>query len=242
VTQVLDEVPWLAVNGLDGLDEPTQTGRLLAETPPPPAPTLLADERARELAEALDLLPVAASVRAETGAELATRGADTLAHLTSLRWRGHGEEWSTAYEPIGADVAETFTGLTIPSRDISFLADSGLLRVAVENGLDTGIENATLDLTVEHPILRVESGPQPVEVGAGSRSTVGFQATAIASGRVSVTATLRAADGTVLGEPTVFSVRVSPTSDWIYWVLGGLAGAVIAIGVARMVLRRRPST
>lgn len=242
LTAVLDQVPWLARGGLDGLGEPTETGRLVPETPPPPVPTLLADGRARDLATAMDLLPVAASVRAETGAELAARGADTLAHLTSVRWRGHGEDWSTAYDPIAADVAETFTGLTIPSRDIAFLADSGLLRVAVENSLDTDIDNATLDLTVEHPILRVESGPQPVEVGAGSRSTVGFQATAIASGRVSVTATLRAPDGTVLGEPTVFSVRVSPTSDWIYWVLGGVAGAVIAIGVARTVLRRRPST
>lgn len=113
--------------------------------------------------------------------------------------------------------------------------------MTVENRLDTGIENATLDLTVAHPILRIESGPQPVQVSAQSRSTVGFEASAIASGRVSVTATLRAADGTVLGEPTRFSVRVSPTSDWIYWVLGGLAGLVIAIGVARMAWRRRSS-
>ena len=57
---------------------------------------------------------------------------------------------------------------------------------------------------------------------------------------MSVTATLRAPDGTVLGEPTQFSVRVSPTSDWIYWVLGALAGVILAIGVARTVLRRRP--
>ena len=179
-------------------------------------------------------------MRADTGPGLAARGEDALATLSSARWRGHEEEWSAAYAPIGEVVAQTFGGLTIPSRDISFLADIGLLRVAVENSLDTDIENATLDLTVEHPILRVESGPQPVEVGAGSRTTVGFQATAIASGRVSVTATLRAPDGTVLGEPTQFSVRVSPTSDWIYWVLGGLAGVVLAIGVARTMLRRRP--
>ncbi|MFN2318475.1 MAG: DUF6049 family protein, partial [Dermatophilaceae bacterium] len=220
---------------------PQYDGSLVDDEPAPPEPTLLADGQGRDLATAIERLPAAASVRADTGTELATRGADTLAQLTSVRWRGHAEDWSTAYAPIGEDVAETFAGLSIPSRDISFLADSGVLRVTVENGLDTGIENATLDLTVAHPILRIESGPQPVVVEADSRSTVGFQAIAIASGRVSVTATLRAPDGTVLGEPTEFSVRVSPTSDWIYWVLGGLAALVIAIGVARMALRRRPS-
>ena len=236
---VLDDVPWLAPSGLAG---PDHEGALSEEAPAAPVPPVLVDSRARELALTLDRLPVAASVRSETGSELATRGADTLAQLTSARWRGAEEAWTTAYAPIGEDVAETFAGLTIPSRDISFLADSGLLRVAVENTLDTGIENATLDLTVEHPILRVESGPQPVVVGPGSRTTVGFEASAIASGRVSVTATLRAPDGTVLGEPTQFSVRVSPTSDWIYWVLGTLAALVLAIGVARTVMRRRPST
>jgi hypothetical protein len=238
LTSVLAGVPWLDATGVAAA---TYDGALVEQAPAAPAATILADGRARDLAVTTAQLPVAASVRAGSEADLATRGADTLAHLTSARWRGHAQEWSAAYDPIATDVAETFTGLTIPSRDISFLADSGLLRVTVENSLDTGIENATLDLTVEHPILRIENGPQTVEVGADSRSTVGFEAIAIASGRVSVTATLRAPDGTVLGEPTQFSVRVSPTSDWIYWVLGGLAAVVIVIGLVRTALRRRPS-
>jgi hypothetical protein len=234
----LDEVPWIE---LGGVADPDHRGALVPEVAAAAPPPVLDEARARDLADTLDRLPVAASVRADTGAELASRGADTLAQLTSLRWRGAEEDWTTAYSPLGEDVAETFTGLSIPSRDISFLADTGLLRIAVENTLDTGIENATLDLVVAHPILRIESEPQPVEVGPGSRSTVAFEATAIASGRVTVTATLRAPDGTVLGEPTTFSVRVSPTSDWIYWVLGGLAAAVIVVGIVRTVLRRHPS-
>ena len=237
LASVVDAVPWLELAPLGASDH---DGDLLeaATTAEPP---VLADDRALALATTTARLPVAASVRADTGANLATRGADVLDQLVSVRWRGAVEDWTTAYQPIGTDVSETFTGLTIPSRDISFLADSGLLRVTVENSLDTGIENATLDLTVEDPILRVESGPQPVEVGAASRTTVGFEAVSIASGRVDVTATLRAPDGTVLGEPTSFSVRVSPTSDWIYWVLGASAAGVIVIGVVRTVTRRRPS-
>ena len=234
---VVEAVPWLESAGLGDAD---QDGALVEVTVPPTEVAVLDDARARNLLATATRLPVAASVRAEDGSDLASRGADVLDQLVSVRWRGAPEEWTTAYQPIGMAVSETFTGLAIPSRDISFLADSGLLRVTVENSLDTDIENAVLDLTVEDPILRVESGPQPVEVGADSRTTVGFDAVAIASGRVDVTATLRAPDGTILAEPTEFSVRVSPTADWMYWVLGGLAGVVLVIGVVRTVTRRRP--
>jgi len=210
------------------------------------APAVLDDARAGALRTTLDLLPTAASVRAGSdtgsGVDLSTRGADSLAQLASTRWRGHEEDWQSAYQPLADTVASTFTGLHIPSRDVTFLADTGLLRVTVENSLDAPIAGATLDLVVDHPILRIEDGPQPVEVGADSRTTVGFQASSIATGKVEITATLRAPDGTVLAEPTTFSVRVSPTSDWIYWVLLALAGGIILIGIIRTVLRRRPST
>ena len=49
-----------------------------------------------------------------------------------------------------------------------------------------------------------------------------------------------AADGTALSEPSTFEVRVSPTAEWIYWVLGALAGVVIVIGVIRTAMRRHP--
>jgi len=34
-------------------------------------------------------------------------------------------------------------------------------------------------------------------------------------------------------------VRVTPTGDWIYWGLGGLAGVILVLGIWRSV-RRRP--
>jgi hypothetical protein len=32
-------------------------------------------------------------------------------------------------------------------------------------------------------------------------------------------------------------VRVTPTGDWIYWGLGGLAGAILLLGIWRSVRR-----
>lgn len=260
LTTLLSGVPWIELTSLptggsaagSSTVDLVETAAVVAETATEqtaapalvPAQPVLDDVRAGVLSGTLERLPTAASVRDGTGAgsgvDLATRGADSLGQLTSLRWRGHADDWQAGYQPIADTVAATFTGLSIPSRDVTFLADTGLLRVTVENSLDADISNATLDLVVEHPILRVESGAQPVEVGADSRTTVGFEASSIATGRVEITATLRAPDGTVLADPTTFTVRVSPTSDWIYWVLVALAGGVILIGVVRTVLRRRP--
>lgn len=240
VTALLEEVPWVS---LEPMPDASRAGALVEslgdDSGDGTAAPALTQERAVALIDTRDQLATAATVRAGDGQDLARRGADTLDQLASARWRAAPDDWDRVYQPIAEDVRSTFTSLRIPPRDITFLADSGVMRVTVENSLDDGIRNATLELTVDRPILRIESGPQPVDVGGMSRSTVGFDATAIASGRVSVTAIVRAADGTALSEPSTFEVRVSPTASWIYWVLGALGGLIILIGVIRTVRRRQ---
>ena len=241
-SHVLAGVPWLT---LGPIPRPGRAGALAASPPADTsaiAPASLTADRLVALGQTETSLEPAAHLRVNSGADLATRGKDTLGQLLGSRWRGAEEDWQLVFEPLAEQVDSTFSSIHIPARDIAFLADSGLVRVTVENSLDDGLHNATMDLSVDRPILRIESGPQPVDVGADSRSTVAFQASAISSGRVAVTAVVRSEDGTVLGEPTTFSVRVSPTSDWIYWLLGGLAAVVLLIGVVRTVLRRHPES
>lgn len=240
--RLLTRVPWLDLDPLppgEGSGGPATSPRVDTSDV---ATTVLTEDTLVRLGDTETWLDPAAALRVNTGEDLATRGRDTLDQLLGSRWRGAGDEWEQAYAPLADQVDSTFTSIHIPARDIAFLADSGLVRVTVENSLDDGLRNATMELSVDHPILRIESGPQPVDVGADSRSTVSFQASAISSGRVAVTAVVRSEDGTVLGEPTTFTVRVSPTSDWIYWLLGGLAGVVILIGIVRTVLRRHPGS
>ena len=238
--RVLGQVPWLTLGQIPRASAPGELEATPTVDPGGIPPTALTEERLAGLGDTEARLEPAAALRVNTGIDLATRGRDSLGQLLSSRWRSAQEDWDGAYAPLADQVASTFTSIHIPARDIAFLADSGLVRVTVENSLDDGLHNATMELAVDHPVLRIESGPQPVDVGADSRSTVSFQASAIASGRVSVTAVVRTEDGIILGEPTTFTVRVSPTSDWIYWLLGGLAGLVILIGIVRTVLRRHP--
>ena len=246
VAAMVDDIPWLTLEPLPGPGSELASEVTLVDTIEyDGAGPVLADADADSFVATVRRLPTAASVLPGVGADLSTRGAESLSELTSQRWRegfGEGnEDWTRAYDPIKTTVAQTFTGLTIPARDITFLADSGVLRITVENGLDLGISNAVLELTSDHPILQIESEPQVLEVGPGSRSTMAFNAAASASGRATLTATIRAPDGTVLGEPTSFDVRVSPTSEWIFWVLGAVAGIVLVIGIVRTLRRRGPS-
>ncbi len=52
--------------------------------------------------------------------------------------------------------------------------------------------------------------------------------------------TLTTPDGTVIGEGVDVQVQVTPTGDWVYWTLGGVAGIILVLGIWRSV-RRRPT-
>ena len=51
--------------------------------------------------------------------------------------------------------------------------------------------------------------------------------------------TLTTPDGTVIGQGADVQVRVTPTGNWVYWGLGGLALVILLLGIVRTV-RRRP--
>jgi hypothetical protein len=52
--------------------------------------------------------------------------------------------------------------------------------------------------------------------------------------------TLTTPDGTVIGEGVDVQVQVTPTGDWVYWTLGGVAGIILVLGIWRSV-RRKPT-
>ena len=65
------------------------------------------------------------------------------------------------------------------------------------------------------------------------------QVTATASGRVTIVATLRSPNDTILGSPTEVALRVQPTATWIFWVLGLVAGTIMVLGLIRGLRRGR---
>jgi len=123
---------------------------------------------------------------------------------------------------------------------VNFFADRGVLQVTVVNDLAVPVHDVHLTLTPAQPRLLIEQQPGPLKIGAKSRTNVPLDVTAIAAGLVPIEAVLTTPNGTPLGQNARVDVRVQPTSTWIYWVLGGLAGVVLVLGTYRSL--RRGST
>jgi hypothetical protein len=50
--------------------------------------------------------------------------------------------------------------------------------------------------------------------------------------------TLTTPDGTVIGQGADVEVHVTPTGDWVYWSLGGVALVILLLGIVRSFSRR----
>jgi hypothetical protein len=166
-----------------------------------------------------------------------TRAAEQLA---STRWRSAPTAWNTLSGRVVAATRETTTAIKVAGGTINFLADTGRLQITVTNDLAVPVENVKLTVEASNPRLRIDSQPPVLRIGPRSRATVSVRVTALAAGVVPLRTTLTTPDGTVIGQGADVMVRVTPTGDWVYWGLGGVALLVLLVGIVRSV-RRRPS-
>lgn len=156
-----------------------------------------------------------------------------LEGLWSTRWRGDEEAWEQAYRDLREDVAAANAGVHVTASTVNFLTDQGAINVTVVNDLGVAVDDVTLELEASNGRLQVTRQPDPVSIGPGSRASVSFDARAITRGETTLTARILTPDGTVLGSEAAIDVRMQPAGVWIYWVLGGLAGLVLVLGLAR---------
>lgn len=169
----------------------------------------------------------------------ASRWGPVLDSLYSTRWRQDSSQWMAPLSDVESQVDEVLTGVSITPTTVNFLADEGQIQVTITNDLPVDLQNLNLTLNPGNGRLRILEEPtEPLSIGANSRASVHFRAEAIAGGQVPINAFLSTPRGTVLGSEETISVRVQPTGDWIYWVLGILGGGILILGLAR--LGRRP--
>jgi hypothetical protein len=159
--------------------------------------------------------------------------------LASTRWRISPESWNTLAAGVSRATRETTSSIKVSRRNINFIADTGRLQVTVTNDLDVAVENVKLTLEPATPRLRIDQQPPIMRIGANSRATAVVEVTTLAAGLVPIRTTLTTPDGTVIGQGADVQVRVTPTGDWLYWALGGVAGVILVLGIWRSV-RRKP--
>lgn len=203
-----------------------------------PGDSPLTPHRVTQLEQARERLVGASQIVPGSESSLAT-WQRVLDRQYSARWRQDDTGWGQQTERASALSAEILTGLHINPTTINFLADEGLIRITVTNDLPVPIEGLTMNVSPGNARLRVLAQPEPITIGPQSRATVQFRARAIAAGQVPLNTTLTTPNGTLVGEVERTQVRVQPTGVWIYWLLGGVAGVILVLGLVRA-LRPRP--
>jgi hypothetical protein len=250
-------VPWLRASSLDDLltaardavpvrtadpADTTSDGNDPAVDRLGSEPPLLTQGATRSIRADLSEVRAMADIR-DDGIVFGSMWSETGRQLTSVRWRSAPGEWTETRSQLDDVASSGSDGLRVSAGAVNFFAESGRLQVTIANRLDVGVHDLRVELTPENPRLRLESQPEPIEIGAGSRGTVATEATALAAGDVPVTIRMLTSEGSEIGQPATLDVHVSPTGDWIYWAVGALAAILLAVGLWRTLRgeRRRPA-
>ncbi len=244
LTGIGSGVPWVTLTGAGSVvaGPPAVALAPLAHlaTPPPRTPaTLLTPAATAALDRAAGTVTAMAAVRSD-GASFATPLLQTHLRLLATSWRSTPGPWRTLSTALGRAASASAAGVYVSPRQINFLADSGRIQITVVNTLDVAIHDLTLTLSPDNPRLRIERPAATVSVGARSRTTQTFRVTALAAGPVPITATLTAPDGNVIRTDAPVRISVTPTGDWMYWVMGSIAGTILVVGIWRGVRQGRP--
>lgn len=252
LTESTESARWLAptsaldlVQGAPQQDPATLTGTD-QEEPDPDDPARitqvggspLTPHRVSGLEDTRDRLRGAAQMVPDTEAAAATWDR-VLDRQYSTGWRLTDQDWGAPVDRAAAIADEVLAGVRINPTAINFLADEGLIQITVVNELPVPVEDLQMAVSPGNARLRVPDQPDPFTIGAESRATVQFRAQAMASGQVPLNIMLSTENGTRVGDTEKMQVRVQPTGIWIYWVLGGVAGAILILGLVRAL---RPRT
>ncbi len=159
--------------------------------------------------------------------------------LYSARWRNNPDGWAVPLTELESQVATIIEGVSINPTTVNFLAEEGLIQITIVNDLPITVQDLTLNLEPGNGRLRIIEEPGAITIGPQSRATVQFRARAIAAGEVPVRASLSTPSGLQIGDVQEVGVKVRPTGIWIYWVLGGVAGVILVLGLTRAL--RRPA-
>lgn len=212
------------------------------DAPKPPAPAVTVEELA-DLSRSRSRLTALQSVLVG-GDDVILPRKRALDIIGSTRWRGLGAKQAEVAHRDDTAVAAMLRKLSIRSSTINFFADSGDISVTVSNELNRPVHDLQLHLRPRAYLVRVTDSAETVDIDANSRATAHFHIEAVGGGTVPLDALLRAPNGAPLTDPDAppqLKINVHPTSGWIMWVLGALAGLILVVGLWRAV-RRGPRT
>lgn len=238
----IDAAPWLqpvpAANLLvdSGGDIAAPTQRPPAKVAPAAPPATLTAGRLRDMAEQRETLRRVATVL-RNGAQFEATYRELLDELASARWRWDPADWPRLAASVSADVKGATSAIRVVPRSFNFLAEQGTLTLTVENGLDFAVEDIRLVLAPTNPRMQVVEQPAPINIGAGSKTSVKIAVRAVAAGQADIRAFLTTEDGTPIGQPAIIPISANPLDRTIYGVGGAVLGLILLAGLVRTLLK-----
>ncbi|WP_326800292.1 DUF6049 family protein [Streptomyces sp. NBC_01808] len=166
---------------------------------------------------------------------------NALLREMSTQWRGR----KTEAEAFRREVQGYLEDLTsqvqlIDKSDLTLSGNSGTIPVTVQNNLLQNVRGLELRLTSDVPSrLRIEEERQSIEVAGGHSTSVKFEASARASGPVTITAQLYTADGRPFGAEKTFQVEVTSITSTVLLVIGAGILLLVLAGVRMYSQRKR---
>ncbi|MEO3839715.1 DUF6049 family protein [Streptomyces sp. B22F1] len=166
---------------------------------------------------------------------------NALLREMSTQWRGR----KTEAEAFRREVQGYLEDLTsqvqlIDKSDLTLSGNSGTIPVTVQNNLLQNVRGLELRLTSDVPSrLRIEEERQSIEVAGGHSTSVKFEASARASGPVTITAQLYTADGRPFGAKKTFQVEVTSITSTVLLVIGAGILLLVLAGVRMYSQRKR---
>lgn len=236
--------PWLTRGSVGAVLEeaaaaPTTTEPSDPRTSALPVPaTPVTATSARRVGALARQVDATAAIRADATAVRA-RWRRQVAAVLSARWRGQGKAWGQVLRATETEVGQTRRAVHVEPQTINFLADRGRVQLTVVNELPVEVAGVTVRLVPGNPRLRIDTQPDPLRIGPKSRTTVTFDATALAAGPVPLDATVTGPGGEPVGPSSVVQVRVTPTGSAVYVGLAVVAALALIGGLWR---NRRRST
>ncbi len=243
----VEQIPWLAKGDLPRLLEqarsapeeqvPRTAKEIAAATGRTTPKPLLSAQRAAQISQDESSVGVFASVRAD-GPTWRRTVHHSLDQLTSTRWRGEATTWRRLQERLHEEVTLSPDEIEVSSGEVNFFADTGRLQITVVNHTDVKLSHLVVDLRSENPSFRIDGPPDPVTIGPLSRQKLTVKATALAAGRAKVNVVVTTPEGQPLTEAATLRVRMRPTGDTVYWIIGVAAVVLLGAGTWRTVRRR----
>ncbi|MFW6692591.1 DUF6049 family protein [Streptomyces sp. MAR4 CNX-425] len=166
---------------------------------------------------------------------------NALRREMSTQWRGRKAEAEAFRREVQDYLADITSEVQlIDKSDLTLSGNSGTIPVTVQNNLVQNVRGLELRLTSEAPSrLRIEEETQSIEVAGGHSTSVKFEASARASGPVTITAQLFTEDGKPFGGKKTFQVDVTSITSTVLLVIGAGILLLVLAGVRMYTQRKR---